>query len=69
MDEKRRLEEASQLIPPGGCKGFKEKYPSQAPAVRLCNTSEEELDKETVRILLARQKLKAKTEKCNKPGL
>ncbi|XP_052830696.1 uncharacterized protein LOC106878180 isoform X2 [Octopus bimaculoides] len=68
MDEKRRLEEASQLIPLGGCKGYKEKHPSQAPAVRLCNTSEEELDKETVRILLARQKLKAKNEKCNKPG-
>ena len=37
-------------------------------AVRLCKTSDEDLAKETARILLARQKLKANDEKCNKPG-
>lgn len=42
--------------------------PTPSSAVRLCKTSDEELAKETARILLARQKLKAKDEKCNKPG-
>lgn len=37
-------------------------------AVQLCKTSDEELAKDTARILLDRQKLKAKDDKCNKPG-